>query len=41
MIQHESNTNITENSKSETVASSVALCESQLEHAGGSLTEVH
>ena len=39
MIQHEPNTNTTENGKSETVASSVALCEPQLEHAGGSLTE--
>ena len=39
MIQHEPNTNTTENGKSETVASSVALCEPQLEHAGSSLTE--
>ena len=39
MIQHEPNTNTTETGKSETVASSVALCEPQLEHAGGSLTE--
>ena len=39
MIQHEPNTNTTENGKRETVASSVALCEPQLEHAGGSLTE--
>ena len=31
MIQHESNTFTTENGKSETVASSVALCEPQLE----------
>ena len=38
MIQYESNTNTTENGKSETVASSVALCEPQ-KHAGGSLTE--
>ena len=29
----------TETGKSETVASSVALCEPQLEHAGGILTE--
>ena len=39
MIQHEPNTNTTETGRSETVASSVALCEPQLEHAGGSLTE--
>ena len=39
MIQHEPNTNTTETGKSETVASSVALCEPQLEHAGSSLTE--
>ena len=39
MIQHELNTNPTENGKSETVASSVALCEPQLKHAGGSFTE--
>ena len=39
MIQHEPNTNTTEIGKSETVASSVALCEPQLEHAGGILTE--
>ena len=39
MIQHEPNTNTTETGKSETVASSVALWEPQLEHAGGSLTE--
>ena len=39
MIQHEPNTNTTEIGKSETVASSVALCEPQLEHAGGVLTE--
>ena len=38
-IQHEPNTNTTETGKSETVASSVALCEPQLEHAGSSLTE--
>ena len=30
MIQHEPNTNTTETGKSETVASSVALCEPQL-----------
>ena len=34
MIQHESNTNTTENGKSETVASSVALCEPQLDMQG-------
>ena len=39
MIQHEPNTNTTETGKSETVASSVALCEPQLEYAGSSLTE--
>ena len=39
MIQHEPNTNTTETGKSETVASSVALCEPQWEHAGSSLTE--
>ena len=39
MIQHEPKTNTAENSKSETVASSVALCEPQLEHAESSLTE--
>ena len=39
MIQHEPNTNTTEIGKSETVASSVALCEPQLEHAGSILTE--
>ena len=39
MIQHEPNTDTTETGKSETVASSVALCEPQLEHAGSSLTE--
>ena len=39
MIQNEPNTNTTETGKSETVASSVALCEPQLEHAGSSLTE--
>ena len=39
MIQHEPNINTTETGKSETVASSVALCEPQLEYAGGSLTE--
>ena len=39
MIQHEPNTNTTEISQSKTVASSVALCEPQLEHAGSSLTE--
>ena len=39
MIQHEPNTNTTETGKSETVASSVALCEPQLEHVGSSLTE--
>ena len=39
MIQHEPNTNTTEKGKSETVASSVALCEPQLEYAGSILTE--
>ena len=39
MIQHEPNTNTTEIGQSETVASSVALCEPQLEDAGGILTE--
>ena len=39
MIQHEPNTNTTEIGKSETVASSVALCEPQLEHAGSIFTE--
>ena len=39
MIQHEPNTNTTEIGKCQTVASSVALCEPQLEHAGSILTE--
>ena len=39
MPNFRTNTNITENGKSETVTSSVALCEPQLEHVGGSLTE--
>ena len=39
VIRNEPNTNTTEIGKSETVASSVALCEPQLGHAGSSLTE--
>ena len=39
MIRNEPNTNTTETGKSETVASSVDLCEPQLGHAGSSLTE--
>ena len=39
MIRNEPNTNITGTGKSETVASSVNLCEPQLGHAGSSLTE--
>ena len=39
MIRNEPNINTTETGKSETVASSVDLCEPQLGHAGSSLTE--